>query len=162
LQTGKDPQRNRTLALLARGGDKRAMAKRSNRLIPELQIASTDDVAVRSGSTVQALIRDMAENAPNKTFIIKKGLGMAPGLYRIKKGQGYLLPNGRTAPRLQIVQHFGRSPKHARWTWINDSVTRLLTHAPMLTMWNSAIGKVVAEAVRKAQLALTSSSSNTR
>jgi hypothetical protein len=154
LQGGADPQRNRTLALLARGGDKHAIAKKAGRLVGD--IPSTDDMPVRSGSRVQALIRDMAKNAPNKPFIIKKNLGMAPGLYRIRKGKGYLLSDGRTVPALQIVQHFGRKPIHSRWQWMQESMKRLLQHAPMQKMWNVAITKAVDDAVHKAGLQTTS------
>lgn len=151
LQTGYDPERNRTMALLARGGERRSVVQKGSRL-NQPDIPTTDESPVQSGSEVQALIRDMARNAPNKPFIIKRGMGFAPGLYRIAQGKGYLLPSGRSAPKIQIVQHFGRLPKSSRWTWINDSVMRLLTHAPMLTMWNVAISKVVAEAQRRAEL----------
>jgi hypothetical protein len=152
LQTGRDPQRNRTMALLARGGDKQSPVQRGNRLIPDSQIASTDDVASVRGSRAQALIQDMAKNAPNKPFIIKRGYGLAPGLYRIKSGASYMLPGGRPAPKIQIIQRFGKKPRHERWAWLDESVRRLLTHAPMAKMWNTAITKAVDDAVRKAGL----------
>jgi hypothetical protein len=149
LQGGHDPTRNRTLALLARGGDKRAIANKQSRLIGD--IPSTDESPVMHGSRAQALIRDMAKNAPNKPFIIKRGYGMAPGLYRIRKGKGYTLPNGRGAPALQIVQHFARMPRHARWPWMQESVKRLLAHSNYQRMWNVAITKAVQHAIDKAR-----------
>ncbi len=142
-------EKSRTMTLFARGGDKAGIAKRSAKLMPGTDIPSTDDSPVLSGSRAQFLIRDMAKNATNKTFIIKRGYGMAPGLYRIAKGKGYLLPSGRSAPKLQIVQHFGKTPHAHTWHWMQDSIKRLLTHAPMAKMWNAAISRVTADALHK-------------
>lgn len=155
LQTGRDPERSRTMALLARGGDKRAQVKRSNRLLPDSDIVSTDDAPVLHGSRAQALIRDMARNVPNKPFIIRRGYGLPAGLYRINKGKRYLLPSGKSAPKLQIVQHFGRKPKHERWQWMQESVNRLLKHSPMQKLWNAAIAKVTADAIHRAGVSST-------
>lgn len=150
LQTGRDLERdrNRTMTLFSRGGSKQAVVKRGYRLRSELDIVSTDDIPVASGSRVQALIRDMAKNAPNKTFIIKRGQGFAPGLYKIKPGHGHVLRSGQVAPKIQIVQRFNRRPHHERWQWMQASVTRLLKYAPIARMWEQAIERVTRETMK--------------
>lgn len=151
LQTGRNLERdrNRTMTLFSRGGEQSGIVKRGYRLRPELDIPSTDEAPVASGSRAQFLIRDMAKNAPNKPFIIKAGLGFARGLYRIKPGQGHVLRGGRIAPKIQIIQRFGRRPHHERWKWMNESVTRLLKYAPISRMWTQAIDRVTRETMPK-------------
>jgi len=160
LQTGRDPQRNRTLGLLARGGDKRAQARRQGKLNPADDIPKPqdwDDIPQPSSARrAQAMIRAVADTtAYGKRLLLSKGdsAGMAPGLYRIKRRRGYLLPStGRSAPQLAIVQHFGRRPRGQRWQWMQASLKWLLGHAPIASMWQRAIGRVTQQAISQSKV----------
>lgn len=141
-QRGVDPERSRTFSLLARGGNEAAQAKRSSRLLPDSDIVSTDDEPVEHGSRAQALIRDMAKNAPTKPFIIRRGYGMRPGLYKIKSKRGYTLAStGRVAPKIQKLQTFDKKPKPTRWLWMQDVIHYTIKRAPIGKMWESAMSK---------------------
>lgn len=141
-QRGVEPERSRTFSLLARGGDEAKQAKRSSRLLPDSDIVSTDDEPVQSGSRAQALIRDMAKNAPTKPFIIRRGYGVRPGLYKIKSKAGYVLPSsGRKAPKIQKLQAFDRKPKPKRWLWMQDVIHYTIKRAPIAKMWTSAMSR---------------------
>lgn len=135
--------RTRTLALLARGGEKTARARTSGKLMAGTDIPSTDDFPVVHGNRVLAFIRHMNESAPNKPFIIKAGYGFKPGLYRIKRGQSMVLRSGRSSPAIQIVQHFGREPESKRWMWLPESMHWIVQHAPLATMWQTAIERII-------------------
>jgi hypothetical protein len=148
--------RNRTLALLARGGDKRAKAKRQGKLMPGDEIPTPDewdDMPKPSRSRMLSfMLRDIADNYPAQRFIIPRSYGMAPGLYKIKKRRGYLLPStGRSAPSIQIIQHLGRSPRGQRFPWMQTSLKWLLGHAPIAKFWERAISRVTQEAIDKAK-----------
>ncbi len=159
LQTGRDPARSRTLGLLARGGNKRAIARRQGKLMPADDIAKPedwDDIPVPTAARrVQAMIREKADSTLySKRFILPKGdsAGMASGLYRIKNRRGFLLPStGRAAPKIEIVQHFGRRPKSLRWQWMQQSIKWLLRGVPIARMWHQAISRVTAEAIARAK-----------
>ncbi len=109
---GTDPKRSRVMSLFAAGGQKTGVVKPQYRLTPGKDIPSTDEAPVASGSRLMFLIRDMAKNAPNKPFIIKRGYGMRPGLYKIKSQKGYLLPDGRSMPTVQRISSSARSRRH--------------------------------------------------
>ena len=152
-QRGTEPERGRVFALLSRDGDVKKQAKRSTRLLPDLDIVSTDDEPVQSGSRAQALIRDMAKNAPSKTFIIRRGYGMRPGLYKIKSKGGFTMPStGRTAPKIQMLQAFDKKPKPKRWPWIQDVIHYTISHAPIAKMWTSAMSRAWERVHAKARL----------
>lgn len=153
---GLAPEKSRTMTLFARGGDRAGIAQRSARLLPG-DIPSTDDSPVTTGSRLQYLLRDMATNAPNKPFIVRKGLGFAPGLYRVSKTKR-MLPSGKAAPMLQIVQRFDRNPKARVFHWMQDSMRRLINHAPIAKMWDTAISKTIRESMRKEQIKQSASS----
>ena len=83
-------------------------------------------------------------NVYGKTFIIPKGMGFAPGLYRIKSKKGYVSPTtGRIGPSIQIVQHFDRAPKVHRWMWLPESMKDMLRRAPIAMMWRQAVQRIL-------------------
>lgn len=138
--------RTRTLALIARGGDERAKAKASGKLMPDQDIPKPEDFEIaQPQSRVAAMIRIMGStNVYGKKFIIPKGMGFAPGLYRIKSKKGYVSPTtGRIGPSIQIVQHFDRAPKVHRWMWLPESMKDMLRRAPIAMMWQQAVQRIL-------------------
>jgi len=143
LQGNEREVRSRTLALMARGGQRENMARPSGKLMPGANIPKPedwDDIRLPQ-SRVAAMIRVIAESSVyGKRMIIPKGNRFAPGLYGIKSRRGYILPStGRSAPRVRILQHFGKAPRHARWRWMDESVNRLMKHSDFTKLWERAL-----------------------
>jgi len=150
LQTGQEPRtRNRVMSLLARGGDRTRPVLPSARLKPGTEFPKPrdwDEVHLPQ-SRVQAMIRSMADSGVyGKTFLLpkKQSGGLSPGLYKIKRRRGYLLPStGRPAPDVAMLQHFGKRPRGLRFAWMQESLKRLIAHAPIASMWQRAIGRAM-------------------
>ena len=149
LQGKHEPDRNRTLGLVARGGSRTAKAKASGKLMPGHKFATPVDYALPDKNRALAwMIREMGAKQ-GQTFIVPKGYAVAPGLYRIKNKTGYTYAKTqRRAPQIQIVQHFGASLRTHRWDWIGTSIKRLIAHYPYQKAWATAIAKATAPAMR--------------
>ena len=137
--------RGRTFTLAARGGEERAISKRGARLIEDVPKPADWDEVSAPQSRVQAMIRAMASTGVyGKTFIIPKGNKFTPGLYRIRSKRGYLLPDGRSAPSIQLLQRFDHKPTVHPWNWLLESMQRTVQHAPLQAMWMQAREKIAA------------------
>ncbi len=143
-----EPIKSRVSTLLSRGGERAAIMKARARLKPGSDFVTPDDVGgnLSAASRVQALIRDMAKNAPNTPFLIPgryKGTGFH-GLYRVVQGQSVTLANGRTAPKIKALQIFGRRPKSKRIPWMQDTLRIIVKKAPIAAWWTKAMGEAFA------------------
>jgi hypothetical protein len=143
-----EPIRSRVLTLLARGGERTAIAKARARLKPGNDFDTPDDVggSLAPQSRVQALIRDMAQNAPNTPFLIQqryKGTGFH-GLYRVVQGQSVSLANGRIAPKIKAIQVFGKKPQGKRVPWMQDTIKAIIAKAPIALYWKTAMDEAFA------------------
>jgi hypothetical protein len=138
-----EPIRSRVLTLLARGGERTAIAKAKARLRPGSDFVTPDDVGgnLAPQSRIQALIRDMAQNAPNTPFLIPqryKGTGFH-GLYRVVQGQSVTLASGRTAPKIKALQVFGKQPRGKRVPWMQETLKTIIHKAPIAFWWKNAM-----------------------
>jgi hypothetical protein len=143
--------RSRTMSLLSRGGEKEAKAKASGKLMPDKDFPSPEqwDEAGGPSRALQYMLRDILKNgsATERTVIIPKGYGIAPGLYKIvgrgKRGAYALPSSGRMAPKLQIVQHFDKKPAVHKWMWLPLSMQDIIRRAPIAMMWQAAVDKII-------------------
>lgn len=169
---GSAPEtRSRTLSLLTRGGSKAARARRMGKLHPSDDVPTPDQWDDMTHPTrprmLQFMIRDIAKNFPTQKFIVPRGYGFEPGLYRVMPGsrRGYrktrrgkrtvgrwaLSATARPLPKLQILQHFGRRPRGQRWKWLDESVKWIVRGARVGEFWHWAIERVTREAMDKAR-----------
>jgi hypothetical protein len=141
LQRGQAPTRDRSTTLAARGGSELKQAQRGARLLPGDLPAPADYGEIENpAQRLQALIRIMGEAGPSKAFVVPKGYGLTPGLYRTK-GR-YTLRSGKSAPKLMRLQTFGKSPQAQRVPWMQEVAIELRRRLDLGAMWRAAMAKV--------------------
>jgi len=127
---GEEPERNRLLGPTARGGDMKAKALPSNRLMPKTTFESPDNFdEIPERMRIPAMLSILARN-PDYTaegkgaFIIDGDNKWVPGLYKFKRGQQarwqrskkkglHLSRRDRATyerPQVTRIQTFGESP----------------------------------------------------
>lgn len=147
LQRGQAATRDRVLTLAARGGSEQKQAQRGARMLAGTDFPNPDDADDLPDPTPQRRLQYLLKTMyglGERRLVIPKGYGLTPGLYSITLGRyrGYRLPStGRQAPKLRMLQRFGKSPKPRQVPWMQETVLELRRRLDLGALWRAAMAK---------------------